>query len=465
MQYDAIIIGSGQAGNPLAHNLHDQGWTVALIEKDQLGGSCINYGCTPTKTMVASARIAHYARRAAEFGVNTHNGDVVVDLAKVQARKNAIVAQWRGGQEQHAAKRENLHLYRGHGRFTGPDTIEVTLNDGGTQTLTSQHIFINTGTRPRIAAIPGLDTVDYLTNYNIMDVPEIPEHLISLGGSYLGLEFGQMFRRFGSQVSIVEKYHHLLPREDRDVAEELQRALIAEGMEFHCGGDAVAVRKAGSGVEVDIQYQDGSTATISGSHLLVAIGRNPNSHDLGLEAAGIEADKYGWIKTNERLETNVPGIWALGDVKGGPAFTHIAYDDFLVVYNNLIHKTERTINGRMVPYTLFTDPELGRVGLTETQAKQAGYKLKVGKIPMAWVARAIERDETAGLMKVVIDAETDRILGATVLGSEGGELVQTLMALMMADAPWTLFHKAIYVHPTMAEGFFTLMDNVKPIAD
>lgn len=457
VEYDAIIIGAGQGGSPLAHKLADLKWKVALIEQEHLGGSCINYGCTPTKTMLASARLAHYARRAPEFGV--HTGPVKIRLAEVVARKNKLVLAWRQGQEGHAANRPTLDLYRGHGRFSGPHTVDVN-----GQLLSSERIFINTGTRSRIPNIPGLDQIEYLTNRNIMELSTVPEHLLILGGNYLGLEFGQMFRRFGSQVTVVELMEQIVPREDEDVAEALQRALEAEGIRFHLGATASRVIQTATGLEMTITYQnDGRTETLTGSHLLVSIGQVPNSDTLGLEAAGIETSQGGWIKVNDRLETNVPGVWAIGDVKGGPAFTHISYDDHLVIYDNLINGKNRSIAGRLVPYALFTDPELGRVGLTEKEAHARGYKLKVGKIPMSWVARAIERDETAGLMKVVINADNERILGAAILGPEGGELVQTLMALMMADAPWTLLEKAIYIHPTLAEGFFTLMDNVKPI--
>lgn len=455
-KYDAIIIGAGQGGAPLAHKLADLEWKVALIEKEYLGGGCVNWGCTPTKTMLASARIAHYARRGPEFGVHT---EVTVNLAEVVARKNKLVEEWRGGQEYHAGSRPTLDLYRGHGRFAGPREVEVN-----GETLTGNHIFINTGTRARILPIPGLEEIDYLTNRNIMDLTETPEHLVILGGNYLGLEFGQMFRRFGSQVTVVELMEQIIPREDEDVAQTLQEALEAEGMKFHLGATAKAVKKTDDGIEVIIEYKkDGRTETINGSHLLVSIGQIPNSDDLGLDKAGIAMDARSWIKHNHKLETNVPGVWVIGDVKGGPAFTHVSYEDHLVIYDNLINGQTRTIANRLVPYALFTDPELGRVGLTEKEARAAGYNLKVGSIPMSWVARAIERDETAGMMKIVIDADNDRILGATILGSEGGEVVQVLMTLMMADAPWTLFEKATFIHPTLVEGFFTLMDNVKPV--
>jgi pyruvate/2-oxoglutarate dehydrogenase complex dihydrolipoamide dehydrogenase (E3) component len=454
--YDAIIIGSGQGGTPLAHKLADLGWTVALIEKEHLGGSCINYGCTPTKTMLASARIAHYARRAPDFGVQA--GPVAVNLAEVVARKNNLVQQWRESQEQHIANRPTLDLYRGIGSFCEPQTIRVNGSE-----LTSPRIFINTGTRARILPIPGLEAVEYLTNRTILDLTETPEHLLVLGGSYIGLEFGQMFLRFGSRVSIIEYADQIIPQEDGDVAQALYDALAAEGMQFYLGAKATAVQSTNSGVTVTMADREGRETAVSGSHLLLATGRTPNTDPLNLAAAGVNTNQQGYIQVNDKLETSVPGIWALGDVKGGPAFTHVAYDDHLIIYDNLIHHQNRTTADRIIPYALFTDPELGRVGRTEKEARAAGYRLKVGQIPMARVARAIERDETAGLMKVVIDADTDRILGAAILGSEGGELVQTLMAVMMTDAPWTRLQGAMYIHPTLTEGFFSLMDNVKQV--
>jgi pyruvate/2-oxoglutarate dehydrogenase complex dihydrolipoamide dehydrogenase (E3) component len=455
-EYDTIIIGSGQGGAPLAHKLADLNWKVAFIERHHLGGSCINYGCTPTKMMVASARMAHYARRGPGFGI--HTGEVKVNLAEIVARKNKLVEEWRGGQEFHTESRPTIDLYRGHGRFTGPHTVAVN----GTE-LTSEKIFINTGTRPRVIPIPGLDQVDHLTNRSLLELTEVPEHLLILGGNYLGLEFGQMFRRFGAEVTVVELLDQIIPREDEDVSQALREALEAEGITFRLGAKASYVAKIDNGLELTLSKKDGCTDTLTGSHLLVAVGRTPNSDDLGLDKAGIETDPVGYIKHNEKLETNVSGVWVIGDIKGGPAFTHVSYEDHLLIYDNLINGKDRTITDRIVPYALFTDPELGRVGLTEKDAKAAGYNLKVSTIPMAWVARAIEREETQGLMKVVINADNDRILGATILGSEGGEVVQVVMALMMADAPWTLFEKATFIHPTMVEGFFTLMDNVKPV--
>jgi pyruvate/2-oxoglutarate dehydrogenase complex dihydrolipoamide dehydrogenase (E3) component len=452
--YDAIIIGSGQGGVPLATNFADQGWSVALIEKANVGGSCINYGCTPTKTMISSARIAHYARVAPEFGI--HPGKAEVNMAEVVARKNEIVESFRSGVQDQIDSSANLTLYRGHGRFTAPHEVEVN-----GETLKSDKIFINTGTRPRIPALPGLDQVEVLTNRNIMDLKELPAHLIALGGSYLGLEFGQMFRRLGSEVTVVEMSDRIAAREDAEVSDSLREALEAEGMKFHVGSKATKVAKTGDGLEVTVETKDGTTERIEGTHLLMAIGQVPNSDDLGLDKAGIATDKNGDIQHNGKLETNVPGIWVLGDVKGGPAFTHVSYDDYLVIFDNLVNGKGRTIDNRIIPYALYTDPELGRIGLTEREARGKGYRLKIGSLPMSYVARAIERGEAKGLMKIIVNAENDRILGAAMLGAEGGELVQILTALMIADAPYTQLENAIFIHPTLAEGFFSLIRNVE----
>ena len=453
-RYDAIVIGSGQAGNPLCQKLADHGWTVALIEKEHLGGTCINTGCTPTKTMIASAQVAHYARNAGRWGV--HTGEVRVDLSKVVARKNQIVAQWRSGLEKKVQERKNLHLYRGQAHFLDPHRIRV-----GDQVLEGERIFINTGTRVAVPPVDGLNAVPYLTNATVMELTEVPEHLVILGGGYIGLEFGQMFRRFGSRVTVVHNGGQILAREDADVAVELQKALEAEGMRFVL--NARTTRVAQQDGQVVLTVQTGSSSeTLTGSRLLVATGRRPNSDDLGLQNTGVQTDPHGFIRVNNRLETGVPGIWALGDVKGGPAFTHISFNDFQIVYANLIEGRSLTTDNRYVPYSVFTDPQLGRVGQAEKEARASGRRLKIGKIPMSWVARAIERDETAGLMKIVVDAQTDRVLGAAILSTEGGELIHILGTLMLAGAPYTLLKGAIYIHPTLAEGFWTLMETVKP---
>lgn len=455
MKYDAIIVGSGQAGNPLSESLTDQGLKVALIEKAHLGGTCINTGCTPTKTMVASAQVAHYARNAARWGV--HTGKVRVSLPKIVARKNAIVRRFRGGHQRKVNSRENLHLYRGHARFLGPRQVAV-----GKHVLESERIFINTGTRTDIPLIDGLGRGAYLTNATLMELIRLPKHLLVLGAGYIGLEFGQMFLRFGSRVTVIHRGEEILTREDPDVAGELQKILVAEGMQFIMNARTTRVAKRNGRITLSLE-EGNRSRTVTGSHLLVATGRRPNTDDLDLGKAGVEADQRGYIKVNDRLETSVPGIWALGDVKGGPAFTHISYDDYQIVYGNLFEGKNLTTENRLVPYSVFTDPQLGRVGMTERAAKATGRKLKIGKIPMSWVARAIERDETAGLMKLVVDAETDRILGAAILGTEGGELIQILGAVMLAGAPYTILKGAIYIHPTLAEGFFSLMDDVKPV--
>jgi pyruvate/2-oxoglutarate dehydrogenase complex dihydrolipoamide dehydrogenase (E3) component len=406
--------------------------------------------------MIASAQVAHYARQAGRWGV--HAADVRVDLAAVVARKDAVVSQWRAGVESKVKQRPNLHLYRGHARFVAPDRVRV-----GEEELHSERIFINTGTRPAIPPLEGLDRVDYLTNASVMQLTELPEHLLVLGGGYIGLEFGQMFRRFGSRVTVVHRGDHLLPREDDDVTEELQKALQGEGIRFVLAAQAQRVERQGNEVVLKVAAGD-KTETLRGSHLLVATGRRPNTDDLGLEQAGVAVDEHGFVRVDDRLRTNVPGVWALGDVKGGPAFTHISYNDYQIVHANLVEGKDLSIKNRLVPYAVFTDPQLGRVGLTEKEARAAGHRLKVGKIPAAWVARAIERDEKAGLMKVVVDADSDRILGAAILSSEGGELVQIIEFVMLAGAPYTLLKGAVYIHPTLAEGFWTLMEQVKPVA-
>jgi pyruvate/2-oxoglutarate dehydrogenase complex dihydrolipoamide dehydrogenase (E3) component len=456
MKYDAIIVGSGQAGNPLSFRLADLGWSVALVEEKNLGGTCINVGCTPTKTMVHRAQVAHYARNAARWGI--HTSDVRVDLAKIVAQKNEVVLSFRGGQQRRVDERKKLRLYRGHARFVAPHQLQV-----GDKLLESEKIFVDVGGRPNIPSIPGLPDVPFLTNESIMQLATVPEHLLILGGGYIGLEFGQMFRRYGSRVTVLHQGAQIVPREDSEIAAELQKALEVEGLQFVLNARTEAVhQKNGS---ITLSYKDSAAASeVTGSHLLVATGRIPNTDDLGLDKAGIATNKDGSIKVNARLETSVVGVWALGDCKGGPAFTHISYNDFQIVYANLVEGKSLTIENRPVPYCVFTDPQLGGVGTTEKEARAKGYKLKIGKCPMTNVARAIERGETAGLMKIVVDASNDRVLGASILASEGGELVQILGTLMLANQPYTLLKGAVYIHPTLAEGFFALMEDVKPVA-
>jgi pyruvate/2-oxoglutarate dehydrogenase complex dihydrolipoamide dehydrogenase (E3) component len=455
MKYDAIIIGSGQAGNPLTLRLADLGWHVALIERSNLGGTCVNTGCTPTKVMVHRAQIAHYARNAARWGVRAEN--VAADLSAIVAQKDKVVHDFRGRKQNQMNRRENIKIYKGQARFTSAHQVRV-----GDDLLDSDKIFIDTGGRARIPRIPGLEGVQFLTNENIMDLTEIPEHLIVLGGGYIGLEFGQMFWRFGSRVTVIHNSGQIVPREDPEVASELQQILEAEGLAFHLNSQATRAERDGTAITISVEGLHGSSS-VTGSHLLLAVGRQPNTEDLGLDAAGIETDKFGFIKVNHRLETNVPGVWALGDVKGGPAFTHISYNDFQIVDANLTQGKNLSTANRLVPYCVFTDPQLGGVGMTEKEARAAGYKLKIGKIPMEWVARAIERDETRGMMKIIINAMNDHILGASILAVEGGELVHILYTLMLGKLPYTLLQGAVYIHPTLAEGFFTLLDHVKPV--
>ena len=455
MQFDAIIIGTGQAGSPLAAALADKGWKVAIIERGPLGGTCINTGCTPTKTMVHRAQVAHYARNAARWGVRASN--VSVDLPKIVAQKNEVVQGSRDGQQKNIDKRPTLRLYRGTAQFTGRHQVNV-----GDDLLESDKIFINTGARPRIPPVPGLDQVKYLTNETIMELLEVPESLVVMGGGYIGLEFGQMFARFGSKVTIIQHSGQIVPREDPEVATELQKALEAEGVRFALNTNVKSVEQEEGSATLTVD-QSGKTSKVAGTHLLVATGRRPNTEELALDKAGVETRKDATIKVNGKLETNVTGIWALGDVKGGPAFTHISYNDYQIVYANLLEGKNLTIDNRIVPYCVFTDPQLGGVGLTEKEARAKGYKLKIGKAEMKHVARARERDETAGLMKLVVDASNDRILGANILSSDGGETVHILHTLMLADAPYTLLKGAVYIHPTLAEGLFFLMDDVKPV--
>ena len=456
MIYDATVVGSGQGGNPLAYALADRGWKVALVEERYLGGTCVNTGCTPTKTMVASAQVAHYARVSARWGVRS--GRVSVDLRRVIDRKAKIVREFRAGLRKKVAARPSLTLHRGHARFVEPHAVRV-----GRDVLESERIFIDTGTRPSVPDIAGLRSVGYLTNASIMEVRTLPKHLLVIGGGYIGLEFGQMFRRFGSEVTILHQGAEILAREDADTAAALRLALEAEGITFVLEGKTTAARRTKAGVELAVETKAGHR-TVRGTDVLVATGRTPNTGDLGLDRAGIATDAHGYVTVNERLETNVPGVWALGDVKGGPQFTHVSYNDYQVIYANLVEGAPASIKDRLVPYSVFTDPQLGRVGMTEAEARATGRRLKIGTIPMSWVARAIERGETAGMMKLVVDADTDRILGGAMLCAEGGELIQAIRIAMLANLPYTKLKGEIYIHPTLTEGFFTLMDSVKPRA-
>lgn len=454
-KFDAIVIGSGQGGNPLAQQLASRGETVALIESGDLGGTCVNTGCTPTKTMVASAQVAHYARTAERWGVST--GEVRVNLPAVLKRKNEIVLGMRSGWENAFAKQANLHLYRERARFIGPKRLQV-----GAEAIVAERVFIDTGARPAIPKVKGLEEIPYLTNVSMLELDEIPRHLLVLGGGYIGLEFGQMFRRFGSQITIVQQAARILPNEDEDVTAELQRALEAEGVEFHLAARATEVVRENGKIALTVETQHGQE-TLEGSHLLVAAGRKPNTDDLDLEKTAVETNEKGFIVVNDKLETTAKDIWALGDVTGGPMFTHISYNDYQILYGNLYEGKDLRTSARIVPYAVYTDPTLGRVGLTEKAAREKGHKLKIGKVPMERVARARERAETQGFMKILVDAANDRVLGAAILAVEGGELVQILSTLMLAEKPYTLLKGAIYIHPTLAEGFFALMDGVKEV--
>ena len=452
--FNAIILGAGQSGDPLARALARAGKRVAIIEREAVGGTCVNRGCTPTKTMAASARVAHLARRGADFGVET--GPVTVDLAKVRQRKRDIVTSFREGDEKHLTGTDGVTLIRGEGRFTGPRTVEVAPNGGGeARTLTAPQVFINTGARATVPPIDGLTDVTYLDSTSIMELEAVPDHLVILGGSYIALEFGQMFRRFGSRVTVVEKSEHLLGHEDPDVAEEMAKILAEDGLQIHLGASASRVLKTTDGVSLTVKTTDGEMV-VTGSHLLVAVGRTPNTEALNLEAAGVETDATGHVKANERLETTAEGVWVLGDVKGGPQFTHISYDDFRILRANLIDGGSRTTLDRPVPYTVFTDPQLGRVGLTETEAKKAGRNIEVAKLPMNEVARALETDEPRGFMKAVVDADTSQILGAAILGVDGGEVMAVLEVAMMGHLPYTALRDATLAHPTLAESLNNL---------
>jgi pyruvate/2-oxoglutarate dehydrogenase complex dihydrolipoamide dehydrogenase (E3) component len=456
-QFDAIIIGSGQAGTPLSTALARAGMRTALIERTHVGGTCINEGCTPTKTMVASGRVAYLAHRGADYGVRT--GSITIDMGRVRERKRKIVESFRSGSQSKIEKTANVELIFGEAHFIAPRTIAVRTREGQERELTAERIFINAGARPSLPKIEGLGEVPFLDSTSIMELDEVPQHLLVLGGGYVGLEFGQLFRRFGSQVTVVQSNAQLLPREDPDVAGEVKKLLEQDGIEILLNQKAARVRKTEKGIRVDLE-----NSSVSGSHLLVATGRTPNSDTLDLSTCGVETDKYGFIHTDDRLETNCPGVYALGDIKGGPAFTHISYDDFRIIRGNVIDKKSMSIRDRIVPYTVFIDPQLGRVGVTETEAREQGYKIRVATLPMSSVARALEVDETRGFMKAIVHAETGQILGAAVLGIEGGEVMSAIEVAMMAKLPYTALRDGVFAHPTLCESLnnlFMAMDAAK----
>lgn len=456
--FDAIVIGVGQAGKPLALDLGGAGHRTAVIEREHVGGTCINLGCTPTKTMVASARIAYLVRRAADYGIRC--GPVSVELGQVRRRKQAIVDEFRAGTLRRLEDVQNVKLIFGEAHFSGPNVVDVRLTAGGMQTLTADNIFINTGARPARPRIAGLDSVRALDSTSIMDLQELPKHLLVLGGGYIGLEFGQMFRRFGSAVTIVQRGKQLLGREDPDVAAEVCKLLQMDGIEVLLEAEAVGVHASASGVGLELRGPVGER-TVAGSHLLLAAGRVPNSEQLNLAAAGVNIDARGFIPVNDRLETNVPGIYALGDVKGGPAFTHISYDDYRVIRNNLLRGGQSSTKDRLVPYTVYIDPQLGRIGLTEHEARALSREILVAKIPMTWVARAVETAESHGFIKAVVDSQTRQILGAAVLAVEGGEIMSMLQIAMMGKLPYTALEEGIFAHPAFAEGLNTLFMNLE----
>jgi len=449
--YDSIIIGSSRAAVYLSLSLAQAGRKTALIERDLVGGTCLNVGCTPTKAMVASARVAYLAERAAEFGVQT--GPVSVDLGTVRQRKRDLLNVGNSFVAGMIEMTDGLELVMGDARFTGSKSVEVRLNDGSVRHLAGETIFINTGLRPTKPPIPGLESVLTLDNVSIMELDTLPEHLVVLGGGYIGLEFAQMFRRFGSQVTIVQRDKQLLTREDADVAEEVAKILREDGIEVLLEATTLGVEQAVDGeirltVETPVEERG-----ITGSHLLVATGRVPNTEGLNLEAAGVRTDGRGFVQVNERLETGTSGTYAFGDVKGGPAFTHIAFDDFRILRTNLLAGGDATTTGRLVPYTVFIDPQLARVGLSETEALAQGRNIRVAKLPMGYTGptRPQELSETRGFMKAIVDADTQQILGAAILGIEGGEIMSVLQVAMMGELRYTAIRDGIFAHPTLAE--------------
>ena len=465
-KYDTIIIGVSKAALFLSPALVQAGLRTALIEREYLGGVCVNVGCTPTKTMVASARVAQLARRAAEYGV--HTGPVTVDLAAVRQRKRDLVSLISAFPAGLIEQTEGLDLVMGEASFIDSKSVEVRLNDGGVRQITADKVFINTGAKPRKPPVPGLDSVPFLDSTSIMELDTLPDHLVVLGGGFVGLEFSQMVRRFGSRVTIVQRGKQLLTREDPDVAEEVANILREDGIEVLLDAECIEVEQTADGdVQLTLKTPQGEQLLV-GSHLLVATGRVPNTERLNLEAAGVRANDHGLIEVNERLETNVAGIYAFGDVTPGPAQTHKAFDDMRILRTNLVMGGDRTAEGRVVPYTVFIDPQLGRIGLTETEARAQGRNIRVAKVPMNYPlpTRALELGETRGFMKAVIDADTGQILGAAILAVEGGEMMSVLQVAMMGKLPYTAIRDGIFTHPTLAEmlsDLFVFMDMPLPM--
>jgi pyruvate/2-oxoglutarate dehydrogenase complex dihydrolipoamide dehydrogenase (E3) component len=453
-KYDVIVIGTSQGGRLLPGAFAKGGRKVAVVERGHLGGVCVNAGCTPTKTMVASARVAYLAKRGAEYGVRT--GPISVDLHAVRERKQAMVEGARNNFENLIKPVAGLDLFRGEARFIASKTLEVSLADDETRTITAPLIFINTGARPKQLAIKGVDSVSVLNSTTIMELDSLPEHLLIIGGGYIGLEFGQMFRRFGSEVTIIQHHPRLLMNEDEDVSDEITKILHQDGITVLTGTTSQDVQLLNGGrIQLTVRTAEGEQR-LTGSHLLAAIGRVPNTEALTPEAAGIRLDKKGYIQVNEELETSVPGVYALGDVKGGPAFTHVSYDDFRILRTNLLEHASASTRDRLVPYTIFIDPQFGRVGISEHEARQQGRNIRVAKLPMNAVIRALETGEARGFMKAIVDADARQILGFAILGLEGGEIMAIIQVAMMGKLPYTVLREGIFTHPTLAEGINTL---------
>ena len=455
--FDAVVIGSGQGGTPLSKAMAQHGWRTALIERRWIGGTCVNVGCTPTKTMVASARVSYLARRAADFGV--HTGTVQVSMPEIVARKRDLVEKSRKNGLDALQKTENLTVLFGAAAFTAPHTLAVALNDGTSTTITSPRIFLDVGVRTTMPPIAGLDQIPTLNNETIMELDQVPEHLAILGGGYIALEFAQMFRRFGSAVTIIQHGSHLAEQEDPDVSDEIAKILSQDGIEIHLESTLEHAERGPDNhlsLTVHSKAPGASPRTLTASHLLIAAGRTPNTDTLNADRVGLKLDRHGFITVNDRLETSLEGVYAIGDCKGGPEFTHISYDDFRVLRDNLLNSGNHTITNRPVPYTMFTDPELGRIGLTETAARKAGHDIRVAKMPMTSVARARETSETRGFLKAIVDRHTDQILGATMLAENGGELATMIQIAMMGSVTASQLREGIWSHPTWAEALNTL---------
>ena len=451
--YDAIVVGTGQAGPALTRRLAGSGMKVAIIERGRFGGTCVNTGCTPTKTLVASAYAAHVARRGADYGFSA--GEVKVDMKRVKARKDQIVGRSTQGVERSLKSLKNCRVYEGHARLKSAREVEV-----GTEVLDADRIFLNVGARASVPAIPGLDQIDYLTNSSMMDVDFLPPHLLVLGGSYIGLEFGQMYRRFGSEVTIIELGPRVTVREDVDVSEAITGFLSKEGITVRANAKCLGVAKQSSYIVLTVDC-DG-TSEVRGTHLLVATGRRPNTDDLGLHRAGVQTDARGYITVDDELRTNVPGVWALGDCNGRGAFTHTAWNDYEIVAANLLDGEPRLVSDRITAYALYTDPPLGRVGMTEAEVRKSGRRVLVGKLAMENVSRASEKGETEGFMKMVADAETKQILGAAILGAGGDEAIHGILDMMNAGATYPVLQWAVPIHPTVSELIPTVLGELKP---